>query len=411
MPGRFILAIIDGFGVGFMDDVQKLRPQDKGANTFKHIIDAIPNLKLKNMEKLGLMNVIGSETDYMKISNDALYGKSKLSHFGADTFYGHQEIMGSAPIMPVIEPFSNSIDTVYSELLQNGYRVEYIGDNLKFLLVNGCVTVADNIEADPGQIYNVTSSLDLIDFSEVVKIGRIVRNVVSVPRVIAFGGQEVLINDILNAAEQMEDKYIGINAPKSGVYNKGYKVIHLGFGVNPDIQVPTILGRKGIDVVLLGKVADIVENPYGKSIPGVDTEEVLEMTMKEIKRMVKGFVAVNIQETDLAGHSQDAVKYAEKLMIVDKYVGQIMDEIYGDDLLVIMADHGNDPTIGHSHHTREYVPILMYSKTMNYGYIGCRDTLSDVGATVCQYFNSRAPQNGSPFLNKIYNFFSEGGIK
>jgi phosphopentomutase len=384
-----------------MDDVHKSRPQDIGANTFRHIIDTTPNLKLENLEKLGLMNVIGSETHCMKTSSNALYGMSKLSHFGADTFYGHQEIMGSTPVMPVIEPFRNSIDKVYSALIQNGYRVEYVGDKLKFLLVNGCVTVADNIEADPGQIYNVTSSLDLIDYREVVKIGRIVRSMVSVPRVIAFGGQGVSLNDILNAVELKEDKYIGINAPKSGVYNKGYKVIHLGSGVNPDTQVPTILGSAGIDVVLLGKVADIVENPYGKNIPWVDTEEVLEMTMKEIKSMKRGFIAVNVQETDLAGHSQDAVKYAEKLVVVDKYVGQIMDEIYGDDILIIMADHGNDPTIGHSHHTRENVPILIYSEKMTRGYIGCRNTLSDVGATVCKYFKCRAPQNGSPFLNKI----------
>lgn len=399
---RFVLLILDGFGIGAMADTPKVRPQDKDANTCKHIFKCTKNLKLPNLQRLGLMNALGEETQDMKKSLNAIYGISNLKHFGADTYLGHQEIMGSDPKMPLIQPFSSCIDEVYNELKINGYDVKYIGDDLKFLLVNNSVTIADNIEADPGLIYNVTASFDLIDFDKVLEIGRIVRSVTKVSRIIAFGGKDVSLNDILNAVEVKEEKYIGINAPKSGVYREGYLVRHLGFGIDSTVQVPTILGKSGINVVLLGKVADIVENAYGKSISCVDTNKVLELTINEMRDMESGFIATNVQETDLAGHSQDTLKYAEKLQIADYYIGQIMNYIKDDDVLLVMADHGNDPTIGSSHHTREKVPILIYGNNIKNGYIGERNTLSDVGATICEFFKCCRPQNGVSFLKQIF---------
>ncbi|MDF2880303.1 MAG: putative mutase [Clostridiaceae bacterium] len=395
---RFIVIVLDSFGVGYMEDAKIIRPQDVGANTCKHIIENVQNLMLPNLMKLGIMNALGEEIGNMKKSNEAVFGKAELMHFGADTFLGHQEIMGTRPKKPVMEPFSCYINKVYNELVKNGYKVEYKGDKLKFLLVNGCVTVADNIEADYGQVYNLTSTFDLIPYEEVIKIGKIVRSVVHVSRVIAFGGENVTIEQILGAVEEKEGKYIGINAPKSGVYSKGYEVIHLGYGINPEVQLPTILGKNKINVTLIGKVADIVENRYGKSIPRVDTEDVMKITVDEVNKEYSGFICTNVQETDLAGHGEDVIKYAEKLKIADKYIGIIMEKMNNEDILVVMADHGNDPTIGHSHHTREYVPLLIYNRKIKSMNIGTRKSLSDVGATAAKFFNVEMPENGQTFF-------------
>jgi phosphopentomutase len=390
--------VLDSFGIGYMKDAAVTRPQDVGANTCSHILNNIKDAKLPNLERLGLMNALGAEIGLMKKSPNAVYGKAALMHAGADTFQGHQEIMGTCPKSPLTEPFSKSISKVYDALKSSGYSVEYKGDKLKFLLVNGYVTVADNIEADLGQVYNLTSSLDLISYEEVLKIGQVVRNTVKVSRVIAFGGKNVSMKNIFDAVEEKEGKYIGINAPKSGVYNEGYQVCHLGYGVNPEVQVPTILGRKGIYVSLFGKAADIILNKYGKSTPCVDTKEVMELTLKEVKDVEAGFICTNVQETDLAGHGQSTLKYYEKLKIADEYIGYIMEQMNGNDRLVVTADHGNDPTIGHSHHTREYVPILVYGKELKSAYLGVRDTLSDIGATVSEYFSCEKPENGTSFL-------------
>lgn len=399
---RFLVIVLDGFGIGHMKDAEKVRPEDVGSNTCKHILEKKEKLKLPNLERLGLMNALGEEVSSMKFSSNATFGRAELMHFGADTFYGHQEIMGTNPKMPIKEPFYKAAERVYEALVKEGYKVEYVyGKQGKYLKVNNALTVADNIEADPGQAYNITSALDVIPFEEVLKIGKIVRSKVYVSRVITFGGKNVTIENILSAEEEKENGYIGINAPKSGVYNEGYNVIHLGYGIDPEVQVPTIMGKAGMKVTLIGKVADIVINDYGKSITGVDTEEVLKVTIDELNKMEEGFICTNVQETDLSGHSENVEAYANKLEIADKYIGEIMEMLKDEDILLVMADHGNDPTIGHSHHTREMVPILVYGKNVNKVELGTRKTLSDVGATVAEYFNIISPENGTSFLKEI----------
>jgi len=402
LMGRFVVIVLDSYGVGYMDDVPEVRPQDTGANTAKHIFETVKDLKLKNMESLGLMNVLDYENENMKKNPDAVYGKASLMHFNADTFYGHQEIMGTNPKKPVMEPFSKSIDKVYDSLIKKGYNVVKKGEKgLEYLLVNESVTVGDNLEADGGQAYNVTATFDKISFEEEYEIAKVVRSDVKVSRVIVFGGKNVPVEDILNSYETKDGIYAGINAPKSGVYNEGYFVQHLGYGINPEVQVTTILGKKNIPVTLIGKVADIVENRYGESIPGVDTAYVLEETIKAIQKNKNGFICTNVQETDLAGHKEDSVLYAEKLKISDEYIGKIKDILEPQDILVVMADHGNDPTIGHSHHTRENVPLMIYKKGAKGNFVGHRKTLSDVGATVAEYFRTEKPENGESFLKLI----------
>lgn len=400
--GRFIVIVLDSYGVGYMDDVLEVRPRDFGANTCKHIIDKIPELRLENLEKLGLMNALGEDYGKMKINPKAVFGKSKLMHHGGDTFLGHQEIMGTRPVKPLIAPFSYYIDKVYDALIKEGYKVEKIGDKIQYLWVNDCVAVGDNLETDLGQVYNVTTTFQKISFEDELKIGEIVRKIVEVERVIVFGGTEATIESIKAAKEEREEKYVGINAPKSKVYEKGYMVRHLGYGINPETQVPTILGKENIPVILVGKVADIVLNEKGKSFLNlVDTSKIFDITLSELDKIEKGFIAVNIQETDLAGHAENAERYAQILKLSDKYIGKIMEKLNEKDILIITADHGNDPTIGHSQHTRENVPILVYKKGLESVNIGHRETMSDIGATVADYFKTKMPENGKSFLENL----------
>lgn len=400
---KFIVIVLDGFGIGEMDDVKVTRPQDANSNTCLHILERRKDLKLPVLEKLGLMNILGEEINGMKANPRATYGKSNLTHFGADTFFGHQEIMGTKPKMPFREPIKNKIDKIYKAIKEAGYKVEYKqGKNEKYLVVEDALTIADNIECDLGQAFNITSALDLIPFNKVLEVGHIVRSIATVPRVITFGGKGITLEDILNAEEEKEGGYIGINAPKSGVYDNGYECIHLGFGVNPKTQVSTILSEENIPVYLLGKVADVVINEKGISIPMVDTEKVLERTIEISKVVENGFICCNVQETDLSGHAENVDRYAEKLEIADRLIGELTDTIHGDDILLVMADHGNDPTIGHSKHTREMVPLMIYGENIKEGFVGIRETLSDVGATVADYFKVKSPENGTSFLDKIF---------
>ena len=189
MKKRFIIIVLDGFGIGAMPDAAVVRPGDEKANTLRSILEDYPDLKLPTLEKLGLMNAYGRESKCMKYSEDANFGKSELMHFGADTFMGHQEIMGTLPKKPTVDPFQTHVDAVAKILTDHGHKVDIINRNgLRYVVCDDYVTVADNLEADLGMCYNVTAPLDYISFEKECEIAELVRKVVTVGRVIVFGG-------------------------------------------------------------------------------------------------------------------------------------------------------------------------------------------------------------------------------
>lgn len=395
---RFIVLVLDGFGIGAMADAATARPGDEVSSTLGSILKYDSNFKLKNLEKLGLMNAYGHESGVMKFSNVSNTSKCALMHDGADTFCGHQEIMGTIPQVPVAQPFQEIVDELEIHLKNLDYQVERITrGKLSYLLVNGCVCIGDNIDADLGMAYNLTAPLDAISFEEEYKIAKEVRKIAKVNRVIPFGGTGNTIEDIL-AAEEIHGDYIGIHAVKSKSYQAGYQVLHLGYGVDESVQAPTILTSAGIDVSLFGKVADIVTNTQGKSISCVNTAEVMDLTIQELKTMKNGFICTNVQETDLAGHSQDPAWYKELLLCVDEKLDELLPLLTSEDILVICADHGNDPLIGHNRHTRENVPLLMVNSKIHGIHLPLRQTLSDIGASVCDYFDCKTCANGHSFL-------------
>ncbi|MFW5388201.1 phosphopentomutase [Yersinia sp. 2542 StPb PI] len=399
---KFVVVVIDSFGVGSMADVPQVRPQDLGANTCGHILERFPQLSLPTLEQLGLINALGFAPNVMKPSLTAVYGRAALQHEGGDTFMGHQEILGTRPQSPLRMPFSEVIDKVEQKLVAAGWRVERQGSRLQYLLVNQAAAVGDNLEADLGQVFNISANLSAISFADVRAIGEIVRSCVKVGRVIAFGGLLASSEQLLAAAEEKQGRYIGINAPRSGVYQQGFQVVHLGYGVDACVQVPQQLYDIGIPTVLVGKVADIALNPHGTNYQNlVDTQTIMDITLAELQKPGDGFICTNIQETDLAGHAQDVARYAERLQVVDQNLAILMGRMQQDDCLVVMADHGNDPTIGHSNHTRENVPLLVWRPGIAGGEIGYRTTLSDVGATVCDFFNAAPPQNGTSFMAQL----------
>lgn len=385
-----------------MNDAARERPGDEKANTLRSILSDYPDMKLANLEQLGLMNAFGAESNDMKYCESANFGKSELMHFGADTFMGHQEIMGTLPKRPTMHPFQEKVDEVYQHLKENGHKVEFVvRGNLRYIVCDDYVTVADNLEADLGMCYNVTAPLDYISFEKEYEIAKLVREVVTVGRVIVFGGTGNTMEDLYRAEEIKEGKFIGIASAKSKSYEHGYQCLHLGYGVDENVQAPTILGKAGIPVTLIGKVADIVTNKMGVSISCVPTDECMQLTIKAVKENEQGFICTNVQETDLAGHSQSSMQYRKILEKADRGLGELLPLLTEEDILVVMADHGNDPDIGHSKHTRECVPLLVYKKGIQGRHLGIRKTLSDVGASVCEYFGVKAPQNGTSFLNKI----------
>ena len=412
---RFILVVLDGFGIGAMNDVPFLRPQDQGANTARHIFEGMPELSLPTLTSLGLGNAILAASparlpENLSASESCCYGTHNLAHFGADTFWGHQELMGTKPLKGESAPIRTSLPAIREALEAAGHKVRFYTEKdsaAGILIVDEAVTIGDNLETDLGNNYNVTAALDFVSFEKVKNIGILIRSLVRSSRVIVFGGEGLGLKNLLDAYETRLG-YAGVNAPRSGVYRQGYQVLHLGFGVNAEVQVPQLLAKAETPTVLIGKVADIVENPRGKNIPIVDTEAVLAETLVTLDSLKQGFICANVQETDLAGHREDFKLYGERLILADRGIRQIMDKLRDEDTLVVTADHGNDPTIGHPQHTREKTPILIWSPSIaaNFAgrqelFVGERSSLADTGATVCDFFNAQAPESGCSYLGLL----------
>ncbi len=397
MKKRAIVIVLDSFGIGAMSDVATIRPQDIGSNTARHLLEINKNIHWDTLIELGLMNTLGEDIETYKRNPKAVFGRSNLDHAGGDTYFGHQEIMGTKPIAPLLNQFSEVIDAVEQDCKNQGYHVERImKDGLELLCVNQAAFIGDNLETDPGQAINVTGSFDLISFEEIKKIGKLVRKHVHVSRVIAFGGVQVTLEDLLQAIE-VKGQYIGVSAPKSKVYRQSYQVAHIGYGVDTEVQLPEVLWKKGIKTTLYGKVADIVENDHGKMVYGVDTQTLFEELHNDLMKEEGGFFCLNVQETDLAGHQCNPELYIDRLNVSDQGIKKVLELMSVDDLLIVMADHGNDPTMDSTKHSREMVPLLIHFGKAEAIDCGLRDTLADVGATVADYFGAIL-LNGTSFL-------------
>lgn len=398
---RAFILVLDSLGVGYMADVQKERPQDVGANTFYHILDQAEGLVLPTFEELGIYQLLKHPLLKPRPAK-AAYGSLQLKHFGADSYAGHQEIMGTIPVKPLLIPFGQVLHEVKKQLIEKGFEVRITDKQKPVLLVNEAIIVADNIETDYGQIYNVSGCLDRVSFDEVVRVGRAVRQIVKVSRVIALGGEGVSMERMLAAVEKRKDGLIGMNCPKSGVYGKGYLSLHLGYGVDYRGQISSVAIENKKEVVLVGKMQDVIECPGAHKIPAVSTDKVMRESIDAFLAMEEGVVSSTVQETDLAGHAEDVILYADKLMLVDQYLADFLPKMTVEDLLIITGDHGNDPTIGHSQHTRERTILLAYSPGLQGNVnLGIRHTLADIAATVAEFLRVPMTQDGQSFFGEM----------
>ncbi|WP_164217187.1 phosphopentomutase [Virgibacillus sp. YIM 98842] len=392
---KMTLLVIDSFGIGAMSDCKEYVPSDCKANTYKHIREMNQGkLQIPFLYNSGLGALIDDESP----PNNA-YGYSKLAHHGADTYLGHQEIAGSCPKKSNKRLMKDIHYGMKKILESNGYDVDYPFDEFPVLLVNGAAVVADNLESSLGNIINVTADFKKMPFSEVKELGKVVRHHVDTTRVIAFGGPYTSIEHILSCVKEKQAGQYGVDTPKANVYGEGYEVFHMGYGVEMDRQFPMIAADHNLKVYRMGKTADVLHGA-GPTDPVVNTTELLSKVMEAYtQEKDEAAFLINVQETDLAGHSEDVDWYCELLNETDHWLrNTFVPAMQEDDLLIIMADHGNDPTIGHSNHTREYVPIIAIGNKVGKTYIGLRETMADVGATFCDFFDLPKTAEGESFL-------------
>ncbi|GAB3473503.1 phosphopentomutase [Nocardiopsis coralliicola] len=356
------LLVLDGLGAGALADAGALRPDDAAADTLGSVARWSASargrpLEVPHLAGLGLVEVRPDLSGVLAPPAPLLRARgarSGLGYPGADSFAGHQTLMGADMSHVVLRRLAESQGSVTGALRAAGHRVAPL-DGGPVLVVDGAALVHDNLEADPGLNWNVSGRLEDLSFEQILSIARTVRAAAPVARVIAVGGHA---EQPLRASVRAGDGgTVGLDTPASGFYrNGGLRVQHLGAAVDHARQLHEVAAAHGHPVTLVGKAADLlVTDRAVDRRPAVETDRILDLTADAAGR---GLTVANVQQTDLAGHSRDHAAFADQLEAADRRLPELTARLGPSDLLVITGDHGNDPGIGHAFHTREAVPVL-----------------------------------------------------
>jgi phosphopentomutase len=389
---KLILIVLDSVGVGELPDAGVYG--DKGANTISHVAQEVGGLRLPNLAALGLGNI--TNINGVSRNKDAIgcFGKMAEASAGKDSTTGHWEIAGiitrqAFPLYPKGFP---------KKLLE------------KFLHVTGCNGYLGNKPASGTEIIKELGDEHVrTGFPIVYTSGDSVFQIAAHQDVIPL---ERLYEICQKTREQVvvDEHRVGrvIARPFIGVTGNYIRTPYRrDYAVEPPAEtVLDVLHANGVSTIGIGKIDDLFSGRgLQEKIHIKSNAEGIEEIIKVGKTMQSGFLMANLVDFDmLYGHRQDAKGYAKALEEFDAKLPEIQKCIGDNDLLILTADHGNDPTDQSTDHTREYVPLLCYTKNGKKNVnLGVRSSFADVGKTVAEFFNAANAQSlsGQSFLANI----------
>ncbi len=390
-PGKIVFIVLDSLGIGEAPDAAVYG--DAGSNTLGHTAEAVGGLDLPNMQRLGLGN-IGPILGVSPVPKpEGCFGKMQEASRGKDSTTGHWEIAGIVitkdfPYYPkgfpgeVIEKFISATRTrgVLGNRPASGTQIiEELGDEH---LRTGFPIVYTSGDS----VFQIAAHEDVIPLDDLYRICRIARDEVMV-------GKHAVGRVIARPFIGARGKYVRTaNRRDFSLEAPGPTALDLLF----NNEIPT---------VAIGKIDDLFSGRGLKEkFHTHSNAEGIEEIVKQSSKMKHGFIMTNLVDFDmLYGHRQDAKGMAGAIEFFDKQLPRILRTVHGEDILMITADHGNDPTDNSTDHSREYVPLLTYSVDGKKGvYLGVRKTFADAGKTVAEYFGVDARVlAGTSFLDAI----------
>ena len=388
MYKRIFVIVIDSVGVGASKDAAKYN--DVGSNTLKHASYSKIDFSIPTLEKLG----IGHITDVYNTSSTnqpiASFGKMEELSVGKDTLTGHWELMG----LQVMTPFPSFTETGFPQalisLLEEKTGRKIIGnisasgtEIIKDLGEEHMATGAMIVYTSADSVLQIAAHESIIPIDELYHICEIARQ-------ITLDNPEWMVGRIIARPFIGENKDNFTRTPNRHDY-----------AVKPFAKtVLNYLAEAGYDVISIGKINDIFD---GEGITQAhkikSNENGMEKTIEVAQTDFTGLCFVNLVDFDaIYGHRRDAIGYAKSLERFDKQLVQLIPFITETDLLIICADHGNDPLHHGTDHTREDVPIIIYNPQRKPKNLGVRKTFADVGATVAKNFNVNKPKIGKSLI-------------
>lgn len=392
---RIFVIVADSAGIGYEPDADKFfngDSNDVGSNTFVHIAEKMPNgLNIPNMNKIGIAD-LADIRGTSKVSHPHSYvARCREVSNGKDTMTGHWEMMG----INTQVPFKTFTDTGFPKEL-----IDLLEERTGHKVIGNCAASGTEIIKQLGEEQMRDNSLIVYTSSD------------SVLQIAAHeevtGLQELyrcceIAREICMKPEWMVGRVIA--RPFIGTNKDNFKRTSNRHDLALKPTLPTVMNvlqDNKFMVSCVGKIGDIFDG-YGvvKTQKTVSNEDGMDKTIKElVDTDFTGLCFVNLVEFDSEyGHRRNPIGYGECLERFDKRVGEFISKMHDDDLLIITADHGNDPTWPGTDHTREKIPLLMYSPSIKNGrYLEERSCFGDIGATVLENFKLKKPSNlvGSP---------------
>jgi len=384
---RITLIVLDGAGIGAMPDAPEWG--DAGSDTFGHICES-RQLQLPNLRSLGLGN-IRPLSGIPRIERPrGSYGKCALKSNGKDTTTGHWEMAGiilerAFPTYPngfpqsVIDEFiaKTGVPGILGNMPASGTEI------IKELGAEHVKTKKPIVYTSADSVFQIAAHEEVILLDRLYEICEIARDILrgehEVGRVIArpFLGQP-------GSFYRTENRHDYAVPP-------------------PRENLLPLLSDNGLDVVSIGKIASIYDSEgVTQDLTAKNNEQSIDQTIKALKDETRGLIFSNLVDFDmLYGHRRDTEGYARALEHFDSRWPEIEDAMREGDLLMITADHGNDPTYPGTDHTREYAPLLVYGKKAQAGVnLGTRSSLADIGRTIADNFGLDL-RAGDGFLNSV----------
>ncbi len=385
MINRVTLIVLDSLGVGELSDAAAYG--DSGANTLGHIIEEYPGFSIPNLVKLGFGNNVGG-----RFVNDAplgAYGKLRELSKGKDTITGHWEIAGLRTDVP-FKTYPDGFPQEFIEKFQEAIGREVLGN----CTASGTVIIEELgpehettgkpiVYTSADSVFQIAVNIDVIPLEELYRICEVARGMLqgewACGRVIA---RPYIIKD--GKRERTSDR-------------KDYAVSP------PEKTMLDLISETGKTVYAVGKISDIF-NGQGVSV-SVHTDNNMDGVDKTIEALGKefeGLIFTNLVDFDSKyGHRRDAVGYGKAIEEFDARLPEIISVMGPEDMLILCADHGNDPVHSGWDHTREHVPVVVYGRDVEAVDLGVRESFADIGATVCEILGAEKTAVGESFLDLI----------
>lgn len=388
MKKRVILIVLDSVGVGELPDAHEYG--DTGSNTLKNIYKSIEKFSLENLEKLGILNINGFE-DIKKQDNFlGSIAKCNEKSKGKDTTTGHWEIAGvvlDKPFPTYPDGFPDFFLKEFEKRIGRKTIGNYAASGTEIINVLGDEHVKTGsliVYTSADSVFQVATHEEVVPIEELYNICSIAREMLS--------GE-------MNVGRVIARPFIG----KDGNYTRTGN--RKDFSLQPPIDTMLdYLKNNNKEVIAVGKIEDIFANKgITRSIHSKNNKEGIEATLRFMKEDFEGLLFTNLVDFDMIyGHRNDVMGYAEALKYFDYRLPEIISNLTEDDILIITADHGCDPTTKSTDHSREFIPLIFYGKkTRANNNLGIVDSYSCIGKTVLDYFEIENNLKATSLLEEI----------